>query len=135
MKSDATQTIERLEAALLDTSGESPAKLRRELEADGVGVANFLSRLKGVVRKGYQHQMRLQGEQARDRAGATTGSIFGNLGALGGEELRALIARVLSGEFGPLAQSAARCRNYRGDQLTDEEIRSWLRDVEQLTSR
>ena len=135
MQDDPIQTIKRLEASLLDTSGESPADLRKELESSGVDATNFMSRLKGVVRKGYQHQMLLQSQAACDRANSTVGSIFGDLSALGGEQLRSLIEQVLSGGFGSLAQSAARCRNYQGDQLSDEDIRSWLQDVEKLAKK
>ena len=135
MKDDPIQTIKRLEASLLNTSDESSAELRRELESGGVDANRFLSRLKGVVRKGYQHQMRLQNQADWDRANSAVGSIFGDLSALGGEQLRALIERVLSGSFGSLAQSAARCRNYHGDKLSDDEVRSWLQDVEKLAKK
>lgn len=135
MQDDPIQTIKRLEASLLDTSGESPADLRKELETSGVDVTNFLSRLNGVVRKGYQHQMRLQNEAASQQANATIGSLFGDLSALAGEHLRRLIAQVLSGGFGQVAQAAARCRNYQGAELSEEDIRSWLRDVEKLAKK
>jgi hypothetical protein len=135
MQDDPIQTMKRLEASLLCTSGESPEELRKELESGGVDVSSFLTRLKGVVRKGYQHQMRLEKQTASDRANSTTGSIFGDLSALGGDQLRALIERVLSGGFGALAQSAARCRNYQGDQLSEDDIRSWLHDVEKLAKK
>lgn len=135
MKNDPIQTIKRLEDSLVETSGESPAELRKELEAGGVDVNSFLSRLKGVVRKGYQHQMRMKNQAACERANATAGSLFGNLSTLDGAQMRALITQVLGGGFGSLAQSAARCRNYQGDELSDEEVRSWLRDIEKLAKK
>jgi hypothetical protein len=135
MKDDPIQTIKRLEDSLIDTSGESPAELRKELELGGVDVNGFLARLRGVVRKGYQHQMRLQNQVASDRANTAAGSIFGDLSMLASGQLRDLIAQVLGGGFGSEAQSAARCRNYQGDELSDEEIRSWLRDIEKLAQK
>lgn len=132
MKDDPTQTVKRLEDSLIDTSGESSAELRKELEAGGVDVNRFLARLKGVVRKGYQHHMRLQTQAATERSNAAAGSIFGDLSVLGGAQLRDLIGQVLSGGFGAVAQSAARCRNYQGTELSDDEIRSWLHDIETL---
>jgi hypothetical protein len=135
MQDDPVQTIKRLEASLIDTFGESPAEIRKELESGGVDVTSFMTRLRGVVRKGYQHQMRLKNQETCEKANSTLGSIFGDLSALGGEQLRSLIAQVLNGGFGSLAQSAARCRNYQGDQLSDEDIRSWLQDVEKLAKK
>lgn len=135
MQNEPIQKVKRLEASLLDTSGEPPAELRKELEAGGVDVTRFLSRLNGVVRKGYQHQMRLKGQVVAERANSTAGSIFGDLSALGGEQLRAILAQVLSGAFGAMAQSAARCRNYQGDQISDDDVRSWLQDVEKLANK
>jgi hypothetical protein len=135
MKDDPIQTIKRLEDSLIDTSGESTAELRKELESGGVDVNSFLARLKGVVRKGYQHQMRLQNQKASDLANTAIGSIFGDLSALASGQLRDLIAQVLGGGFGSVAQSAARCRNYQGNELSDEEIRSWLKDIEKLAQK
>lgn len=135
MKDEAIQTIKRLEDSLIDTSGESPAELRNELEAGGVDVNRFLARLKGVIRKGYQHQMRLQTQVTAERANSAIGSIFGDLSALAGAQLRDLIGQVLNGGFGAVAQSAARCRNYQGAELSDDEIRSWLQDIEKLAQK
>ena len=135
MENDPIQTIKRLEDSLIDNSGESPAELKKELESGGVDVNNFLARLKGVVRKGYHYQMRLQSQEASERANSTAGSLFGDLSALGGAQLRAVITEVLGGGFGSIAQSAARCRNYQGDELSDEDIRSWLRDIEKLAQK
>ena len=83
MENDPIQTIKRLEDSLIDNSGESPAELKKELESGGVDVNNFLARLKGVVRKGYHYQMRLQSQEASERANSTAGSLFGDLSALG----------------------------------------------------
>lgn len=135
MQSDSIQTVMRLEASLVDTAGESSAVLRQELEAGGVDVTGFLDRLHKVVRKGYQFQMRQQGVQTGERANSALGSLFGDLSGLGSEQLRSLIQQVLGGAFGGIAQSAARCRNYQGEQLSDEDIRSWLRDVEKLSKK
>jgi len=134
MNDDPIQTVKRLEDSLIDTSGESPAELRKELETGGVDVNRFLACLKGVVRKGYQHQMRLQTQAFADRAKTSVGSLFGDLSNLAGEQLQALLERVLGGAFGALAQSAARCRNYHGTELSDDEKRSWLRDIEKLAA-
>lgn len=135
MKDDPIQTIKRLEDSLIDTSGESAADLRKELEAGGVDVNRFLARLKGVVRKGYQHQMRLQNQAATERANSALGTLFGDLSAMGSAQLRDLIGQVLGGGFGAVAQTAARCRNYQGNDLSDDELRSWLQDIEKLTQR
>lgn len=134
MNDDPIQTVKRLEESLIDTSGESPAELRKELESGGVDVNSFLARLKGVVRKGYQHQMRLQNQLASERANCSVGSLFGDLSNLAGPQLRELIKQVLTGGFGLGAQSAARCRNYQGNELSDDEIRAWLADIEKLAA-
>ncbi len=52
MKDDPIQTIKRLEDSLIDTSGESPTELRKELEAGGVDVNRFLAQLKGASGQG-----------------------------------------------------------------------------------
>jgi hypothetical protein len=135
MKDDPIQTVKRLEDSLTDTSGESPADLRQELESGGVDVNRFLARLKGVVRKGYQHQMRLRNQAVTDRATSAVGSLFGDLSSLSGAQLRDLIGRVLGGGYGLSAQSAARCRNYNGAELSDDEVRSWLQDIEKLAQQ
>ncbi len=135
MKDDPIQTIKRLEDSLIDTSGESPTEIRKELEAGGVDVNRFLAQLKGVVRKGYQHQMRMQNEMAAERANSAVGVLFGDLSTLASAQLRDLIGKVLGGGFGAVAQSAARCRNYQGNELSDDEIRSWLRDIEKLSKK
>jgi hypothetical protein len=135
MKDDPIQTVRRLEDSLIETSGESTADLRKELEATGVDVNRFLTRLRGVVRKGYQHQMRLQSEATTARANSAVGSIFGDLTSLAGAQLRELMAKVLGGGYGSVVQSAARCRNYEGNELTDDELRSWLQDIEKLARK
>src|ERR1035437_3228983 len=118
MQNDPIQTVKRLEALLIDTSSATPAELRQELAAGGVDVDAFLSRGRGVVRKGDQQQMRLQNEAVQQKATSALGSLFGDLSAMGGEQLRSLIAQVLGGGFGSVAQSAARCRNYQGADLS-----------------
>lgn len=135
MNDDPIQTIKRLEDSLIDTSGESTAELRKELESGGVDVNQFVARLKGVVRKGYQHQMRLQNQAVTERANSSLGSLFGDLSNLAGAPLRELIQQVLGGGFGSVAQCAARCRNYQGQDLSDDEIRAWLRDVEKIAAK
>jgi hypothetical protein len=79
--------------------------------------------------------MRLQNQATSERAKSAVGSLFGDLSALAGAQLRELISQVLGGGFGAVAQSAARCRNYQGNELSDDEIRSWLQDTEKLTQK
>lgn len=127
--------LDRLEDFLTSTEGQTKEEAFRELEENGVDVTAFSQRIQAIVRKGYQRQVRLAADLARDANTTAAVGIFGDLGKMGRAELISLFENVRNGIFGTGRQQAAlaRCRNFQGGTISEIELRSWLEDISNTT--
>jgi hypothetical protein len=130
MKPDYRKAAKNLREAVVDNSHVSVAELRKKLADEGVDVDRFLKRADEAFRKGLQEGVKQQVAQAKVRATSRRGTLFGNLGDKGRAALLALYEAATAGQYG--AEALARCRNKNADAMTDEELRSWLEDIERL---
>jgi hypothetical protein len=95
-----------------------------------VTVNSFLTRADEAFRKGLQENVKRQAAQAKARAVVLKGAMFGQLIGKARSELLALYQAASMGQYG--AATRARCRNKNAEEMTDEELRSWLEDIERL---
>jgi hypothetical protein len=130
MKPDYRKDGKNLEEAVLDNSHMSAAELEKSLSDKGVDVKRFLAGANDAFRKGLQRGIKAKAAQAKAQAVVLKGSLFGDLGGKVRVELLALTQAALGGQFGSAIR--ARCRNKNAEAMTDEELRSWLEDIERL---
>lgn len=130
MKPDYQKAAENLREAIVDNSHLSGAELRKKLANEGVDVDRFLTRTNEAFRKGLQEKVRQQVAQAKLSASVRKGTVFGDLADKGRAALLALHEAATAGKYG--AETLARCRNKNAEEMTDEELRSWLEDIERL---
>lgn len=129
--------LSRLEEFLANTENQTKAEAMAELAARGVSPASFKSRVSELVRKGYQQQVKLAAQGARQDALLKTTRRFGDLLGKPLVELKAIFERIRAGEFGAGCQQAAlaRCRNLQNDNPSEAELRSWLEDISALNEQ
>ncbi|MEK0448353.1 MAG: hypothetical protein RL088_621 [Verrucomicrobiota bacterium] len=125
------ENLNRLEEFLSAIPPQTKDEALNELTAHGVDVAAFKARVASVVRKGYQHQVKLAAQAARADASTKTNRRFGDLMGKGLAELVAIFERIRSGEYGVGYQQAAlaRCRNLQDVPTSETDLRSWLEDI------
>jgi len=128
MSKNHVKVLKNLDKVLFDDAGETPAEVRQRLEAEGVDVKGLVARVKAAAAEAYRERLVAEARQAQVEASKTKGKIFGNLVGLGREKLIELIQAAASGGYGPVA--TARCRNQKPDQLSDQDLRTLLEDIE-----
>jgi hypothetical protein len=122
-------TLEELEALLV--SCDAPKEeVVRSLRRQGLDTDAFFSRIKQVVQTGYADLLRRAAEQERAES-ASIPDFLAQLKAMSREAMLELFRRLSAGEFGTVYRDAAlaRCRNKGADELSNDELRSWLEDV------
>jgi hypothetical protein len=130
MKPDYRKAAKNLRDTIVDNSHLSAEDLRKKLSDEGVDVNRFLTRADEAFRKGLQENVKRQAAQAKARAVVLKGAMFGQLIGKARSELLALYQAASMGQYG--AATRARCRNKNAEEMTDEELRSWLEDIERL---
>jgi hypothetical protein len=130
MKPDYRKAGQNLREAVLDNSHMTAAELQKKLSDEGVDVKKFLAGTEEAFRKGLQRGMKAKAAQAKARSAVLKGSLFGDLAAKARVDLLALCQAASGGQYG--AAIRARCRNKNAEAMTDEELRSWLEDIERL---
>lgn len=128
MSDDHVNMLKNLDKVLFDDAGETPAEVRQRLEAEGVDVKGVVARVKAAAAEAYRQRLVAEAHRAQNEASKAKGRIFGNLIGLGREKLLELIQVAANGGYGPVA--TARCRNQKPDQLSDEDLRTLLEDIE-----
>ena len=93
------ENLNRLEEFLTATAPQTKEEALDELTAQGVDVAAFKTRVAGVVRKGYQHQVKLAAQAARADASTKTNRRFGDLLGLAYERFFPDLFKGLRGQF------------------------------------
>jgi hypothetical protein len=130
MKPDYRKAGKNLEEAVLDNSHMSATELETKLTGQGVDVNKFLAGADAAFRKGLQRGMKAKAAHAKARSAVLRGSVFGDLGGKLRADLLALCQAASVGQYGTAIR--ARCRNKNAEAMTDEELRSWLEDIERL---
>jgi hypothetical protein len=131
MKPDYRKAGKNLRQAVLDNSHMSAAELQKKLGDEGVDVKRFLAGADEAFRKGLQRGMKAKAAHAKARSAVLKGSLFGDLGGKVRVELLAFVQAASVGQYG--AATRARCRNKNAEAMTDDELRSWLEDIERLS--
>lgn len=128
MSENHREMLRNLDKVLFDDTGETPAEVRHRLEAEGVDVKGLIARVKAAAGEAYRQGLVVEAEQAHVEAGESKGKIFGILVGLGREKLIELIRNAARGNYGQAVM--ARCRNQETDQLSEEDLRTLLEDIE-----
>ncbi|MBI5818285.1 MAG: hypothetical protein HZA88_04795 [Verrucomicrobia bacterium] len=136
MSKDYHKAVRALDVLLADDADMSVTELRAELAAQGVNVDEFLAKFSKTVRKGYQQQIRLAADKAKEQTQFAAATLFGDLRQKTMVELLAIREQVANGVFGVALQKTAlaRCRNQQGTELSENELRSWLEDISRSAS-
>ena len=123
--------MEKLDSFLADTEGQSTEEVTGELKAQGTDVAAFLADVSVIVRKGYQGSLKELAATQREAVSRSKKSRFAGL-VNTKEQMLQLIGRIQIGEFGANLQgrAIARCRNQDPHTLSEEDLRSWLEDID-----
>jgi len=131
MKKNYRKEIEKLDLFLADTEGESTEAVVEELRKEGSDIEKYLSEIDSIVRKGYQEALKQIAATERAEVVRQRESRFAGLVTTKDQMLR-LIIRIQNGEFGVNLQqrAIARCRNQDQLQVSEEDLRSWLEDID-----
>lgn len=130
MSTNYRKAIENMEESLLQDDNLPASEIRKKLQEEGVDVQKFLTKFDDVFRKGVQQRAKEEAIVAKAKSDSNRGTIFGDLILKGREELLAFWEAAMEGKYG--IHVKARCRNKNATSMTDEEIRSWLQDIEKL---
>lgn len=105
-------------------------EVMRSLRRMGVKVDDMVERLHGVVQKCYSEQLKLEVQREQKQV-TVVPSFLAGLASMAKEEMLVIFEKLARGDLGTQYQSAAlaRCRNGAPNELTDDELRSWLEDV------
>ncbi|MGO8927142.1 MAG: hypothetical protein ACLQU3_09665 [Limisphaerales bacterium] len=125
--------VRNLREAVLDNSKLSAAEIRQRLTDDGVDVDQFLKGVDEAFRRGLQEGVRQKAAQAKAQATVLKGSLLGDLAGKSREALLELCHAATGGQYG--AEVMARCRNKNAEGMTDDELRSWMEDIERLIKK
>ena len=131
MSKNYDMAFEYLSDYLADPEGEQREEIISQLKTEGVDVDKFLEEINTVVRKAHQEKLRAQADRERKATRIDPSSLFGDLTRMSREQMLALVQKIQLGEFGLERQqmTAARARNLSVGKLSDEDIRSWLKDI------
>lgn len=131
MEKNYRKAMEKLDLFLADTEGQSNEAVVDELKAQGTDVATFTSDVNDLVRKGYQRSLREIAVAEREAVAESGKKRFAGLAATKEQMLR-LVARLQRGDFGGnlRERALARCRNQDPATLSEEDLRSWLEDID-----
>jgi hypothetical protein len=128
MSKNHVKLLKNLDKVLFDDAGETPAEVRQRLEAEGVDVKGLVARVKAAAGEAYRQRLAAEAKQLQVEANRSKGKVFGNLVGLGREKWLELIRAAANGRYGPVA--TARCRNQKPEELSDEDLRTLLEDIE-----
>ncbi len=128
MSKDHVKILKNLSKVLLDDAGETPAEVRQRLEAEGVDVKGLVARVKGAAGQAYRERLIAEAKEAEIEAAKSKGRVFGSLVGLGRDKLLELVRAAASGSYGQPAM--ARCRNQKPEELSAEDLRTLLEDIE-----
>ena len=135
MNNDAENELAKFEAFLADPDNQTKEETLAELASHGVRTEEFLKSVQMVVREGYSKRLKETAESEQAAAAAKRRNLFGDIKSKTRDELLAIFAGLSAGDYGQgfCEAARARCRNKEAGQLTDDELRTWLEDVSDMT--
>lgn len=103
------------------------------LKEHGVDTTAFFEAIEATVQQGYSKQLREIAEQQK-AARAIAPETLAKIGSMTRQAMLSFFEDLTRGQFGQGYQSAAlaRCRNKSPSDFTDEELRTWIEDVQEL---
>ena len=121
--------LQKLEEFFADTDNEPVADLLKELRAQGIDTERFSRRVNDTVEAAYSAGLRALA--ANEQQPSSSPSFITAAASKTREAMLALFEQLREGTFGAQYQQAAlaRCRSKAAQELTDEELRSWLEDI------
>lgn len=131
MSENHVRIVKNLDEILFDDAGETPAELRKRLEAEGVDVTAMIARVRSTAGKAYREALTKEANKSKAQTAKSRGSVFGDLTGLSLQQLVDLVRAAASGRFGAgVAARTARCRNQEPENLSKDDLRTLLEDIE-----
>jgi len=128
MSTNYVKMLKNYEKVLFDDVVETPAEIQHRLEAEGVNVKGFVEQVKAAAGEAYRQRLIIEAREAQAEAKKSKGSVFGDLVGYSRAQLLDLIKAASGGGYGQIAM--ARCRNQKPDELSEEDLRTLLEDIE-----
>lgn len=130
MKRDALKEWCRLHD-FLNAAPDGAADDAARLAAQGVDVQGTVDRVKAMVRKAYQTQLREQAERERNQASAKALAVTAKVAAMPLDAVREMLRVFAVGTDAvqPRAAAVAFFRQRSADECSEEDLRSLLADI------
>lgn len=122
-----------LEDILAEIEGQSTEEMTADLRKAGIDTDAFLQRANKVMQEQYRKHLReLEEEQ---HVAPVVPLFFADVANMNREELMMSFATLQNGSLGETFKQAAlaRCRNKDTAELSDDDLRSWLKDIAEIS--
>ncbi len=122
-----------LEDILAEVQDQSAEEIAADLKKAGIDTDRFLARANDAMQTQYRSHLRKLADAERDCEGLIP-AFFSDVPTMDREEMLLSFASLQDGSMGEDYKEAAlaRCREKDAAQLSDEELRSWLRDIAEI---
>lgn len=123
-----------LEDILAEMEGQSSEEMAADLRKAGINTDAFLKRANKVMQEQYRKHLHELAEEEQQIAHVVP-SFFADVAKMSREELMMSFATLQNGSMGETYKQAAlaRCRNKDTAELSDEDLRSWLQDIAEIS--
>ena len=123
-----------LEEILAEIEGQSTDEIAADLRKAGIDTDAFLMRANKVMQEQYRKHLHEVAEEEQLIARVVP-SLFADVASMDREELLMSFATLQNGSMGETYKEAAlaRCRNKDTAELSDDDLRSWLQDIAEIS--
>ena len=123
-----------LEEILAEIEGQSTDEITADLRKAGIDTDAFLMRANKVMQEQYRKHLHEVAEEVQHIARVVP-SLFADVDSMDREELLMSFATLQNGSMGESYKEAAlaRCRNKDTAELSDDDLRSWLQDIAEIS--
>jgi hypothetical protein len=123
-----------LEDILAEIEGQSSEEMAADLRKAGIDTDAFLKRANKVMQEQYRKHLHELAEKEQQIAHVVP-SFFADVSKMNREELMMSFATLQNGSLGETYKQAAlaRCRNKDTAELSDDDLRSWLQDIAEIS--
>lgn len=125
-----------LEDLLAEVEGQSADEIAADLRKAGIDTDAFLKRANKVMHDQYRKHLHELAEEERQIAREVP-CFMGDVTKMEREDLMMTFATLQNGSMGEVYREAAliRCRNKDTAELSDDDLRSWLLDIADISGK
>lgn len=123
-----------LEEILAEIEGQSTDEIAADLRKAGIDTDAFLMRANKVMQEQYRKHLHELAEEEQHIARVVP-SLFADVASMDREELLMSFATLQNGSMGDAYKEAALAhfRNKDTAELSDDDLRSWLQDIAEIS--